>query len=127
MNSTDTHSRDQAQAQLESIMEMVAALDSEDESEQEQARDRIQEDPLEIQVRSGWHNPGEAVKPSEYTILLCTGGPACRIIGELSEHGEPESARIEEQDWWTPWTDYSLNEEQERAVLAYAGQFFYGE
>lgn len=122
--STDTRSKDQAQAQLESIIEMVQALDGDESGDAAQV---IQDDPLEVQVRTGWYSPGESVKPSEYTILLCTGGPACRIIGELTEHCEPHTARIEHQDWFKPWTDYPLNLEQTEAVLTYARQFYYGE
>jgi hypothetical protein len=42
-------------------------------------------------------------KPSEFMILLCTGGPAVRIRGELDRYSEPEKPRIEYQDWFTPW------------------------
>jgi len=31
-------------------------------------------------------------------ILLCTGGPVVRIVGDLSQHHEPDSARLEYQD-----------------------------
>ena len=36
-------------------------------------------------------------------------GPHVRITGKLNQHGEPESARLEYQDWGTPWTEYSWN------------------
>ena len=45
--------------------------------------------------------------PEEFEILLCTGGPACRIVGDLDESCQPSSARIEHQDWGTPWTELS--------------------
>lgn len=73
----------------------------------DEARERIQEDALEVQVRSDWHSPGEEAAPAtEFMILLCTGGPAVRIMGELDEHGEPDRAWLQVQDWGKPWTDY---------------------
>ena len=85
----NAQAREQARAQLDSIIEMVAALsvdydrleelremEAEDMTEEEKeelaelgtaagdcadeddARERIQQDPLEISVRSDWHAPG---------------------------------------------------------------------
>lgn len=129
MNTTDKdHARQQAKAQLESIQEMVLAMSNADSaSSEEDARQTIQEDALSVEVRSGWHSPGDKVELGEFNILLCTGGPAVRIIGGLSEHHEPESARLEYQDWGTPWTDYSLTSEEEETLLAYASCFYFGE
>ena len=122
------HAKDQARLQYESIAEMVAAYNHKNEEVREEARERIQEDPLSVQVRCPWQSVGEeGAKPDQYNILLCTGGPAVRIIGTLSEYLEPDSARIQYQDWDTPWTDYPLTSEQEAIVLEYAQQFYYGE
>ena len=98
-----------------------------DEYHDEDAIERmIAEDPLSVQVRSGWQSPGEQLKPEEFEILLCTGGPAVRIVGELNSHNEPEKARIEYQDWGTPWTEYfGADSEELDALITYAGQFFY--
>ncbi|MDR6858912.1 hypothetical protein J2W96_005244 [Variovorax guangxiensis] len=41
----------------------------------------------------------------EFEILLCTGGPTVRIVGDLDHHGEPDRARIEYQDWFEPWRE----------------------
>ena len=135
----------QGQAQFDSIKEMVqdlecaaSAADPEADTE-EQARQRIHEDALSVQVRSDWYQPGtcEADRaPAEYEILLCTGGPACRIIGELSQHGEPTTARLEVQDWFQPWTQMrplvstsaeEISYDSEPILLAYAGCFYFGE
>jgi hypothetical protein len=128
----DNHSEKQAAAQLESIIEMVKKLnqaqEKENDDEIERAQRSIQEDALSVQVRSGWYQPGEnPVKPEEFTILLCTGGPACRIIGELDECLQPETARIEHQDWFTPWKEYDINADQEEKVLEYCQQFYFGD
>jgi hypothetical protein len=98
--------------------------------DEEKARQAIAEDPLEISVRSDWHTPGDKDlrKPSEYLILLCTGGPAVRIIGDLNEHQEPESARLQFQDWFTPWEPLlPLEDGEHEALLTYAQQFYFGE
>lgn len=91
---------------------------------QDSARDRIQEDPLSVEVRSGWYNPGNASSPDEFQILLCTGGPAVRIMGELDEHGRPVRAWLEHQDWGTPWTQF-FGASQD-TLLAYAREFYFG-
>jgi hypothetical protein len=123
--------KDQARAQLDSIREMVTALKDAEEANDDEAREEaeqtIQEDPLSVQVRSGWHNPGEKAENEEFEILLCTGGPAVRIIGELDEHNEPERAKIEFQDWFTSWMDYPLDSEEEEDVLTYCRSFYFGD
>lgn len=134
----------QGQAQFDSIKEMVEALraavlplgepDAEYEERIEEAERAIHEDSLSVAVRSGWYAPGakEDSAPAEYEILLCTGGPACRIVGELSGHGEPETAVLEVQDWFTPWVamrpQVGLDDyDPEPILLAYARCFYFGE
>lgn len=97
----------------------AAAGDCDDEDD---ARQRIGEDPLSVEVRSGWAAPGEELTPEDFQILLCTGGPAVRIMGELDHHGQPSRAWLEYQDWGTPWTQH-FGAEQSRLV-AYACHFF---
>ena len=55
-----------------------------------------------------------------YELLLGTGGPAVRIVGDLGEHKEPTSARLEVQDWFKPWTEYSDENHDDNMLLAYA-------
>ena len=96
--------------------------------EPDKARERIEEDALSVEVRTDWHAVGaEDDKPTEYNILLCTGGPAVRIIGRLTEYGEPETASIEYQDWFKPWTRLPIDGDDEDALLAYASVFWFGE
>src|SRR3989304_3914771 len=109
MTKEDTdRAESQAKAQLESIREMVAALEADEQIEGQDAREAIEEDPLSVEVRSDWHEPGGDSDPGEYCILLCTGGPAVRIIGRLDTHSEPPSARLQYQDWGTPWIELIL-------------------
>ena len=90
----------------------------------EDAHDRITEDALSVEVRSGWYNPGSLDSgPEEFMILLCTGGPAVRIIGDL-DRGSPSRPRLECQDWFTPWTEVF---DVDRDVLqTYCEQFYFG-
>jgi hypothetical protein len=62
-----------------------AAGDCEDREDAEQ---RIHEDPLSLEYRSGWVTNKEDMVAEEFKLLLTTGGPAVQIIGEL-ESGEP--------------------------------------
>ena len=145
------HAKSQAKAQYESISEMVERLehcqncDGADCSEsiaffngewtddqideyhdEDAARQAIDEDPLSVQVRSDWYSPGDedGGDPSEFEILLCTGGPAVRIRGEL-DNGQPDRAWLEYQDWGTGWTRYF--DAEQSTLLAYAQNFYFGE
>ena len=88
--------------------------------DEDAAREAIQEAPLDVEVRSDWQRPGDPLEPAEYMILLCTGGPAVRLVGRLGAYGQPETARLEHRDWFTAWQDYPLNNDEERDLLAYA-------
>jgi hypothetical protein len=90
------------------------------------AREAIQNDALDVQVRSDWHAPGGDNKPSEFQILLCTGGPAVRIIGELDNYSEPCRAWIEYQDWFQPWQE-AVGVIEQDVLLTYCQQFYFGE
>ena len=89
------------------------------------ASDAIREDALEVQVRSGWTNPGETLEPAEFNILLCTGGPAVRIMGELDNYGNPERAWLEYKDWGTPWVELIESDTMDKrnALLEYASHY----
>jgi len=119
----DTPAEDLDDDERDELQELEeAAGDCIDEDE---ARQRITDDPLSLQVRSGWESPGESLTATEYEILLSTGGPATRIVGDLSEHKEPISATLQAQDWSTAWTAYG--EADEDTLRAYADHFFFGE
>src|SRR5262245_38130506 len=153
--------KQQGQAQFDSILEMVEALrecrdnvhhnDADNEKTLEDAEQRIHEDALSVEVRSDWVPAGnffteqtnsraatEPMKPAEYRILLCTGGPAVQIVGRLNEHCEPETAVMQVQDWFQPWTDFhpvfverdageDTHRTHEDVLLDYARCFWFGE
>ncbi len=128
--------KSQAHAQYKSVAKMVRALELAQEGDDSDAIDKahetINDDALSVQVRSSWYSPGATCEPCEYEILLCTSGPAVRIIGRLGEYGEPDSAELEYQDWFTPWNrwapkNYDEFDQFEETLLTYARQFYFGE
>lgn len=98
--------------------------DAGENTDRDDALTNIMESPLEISIRSGWVGGTPDMRPEEFKILLCTGGPAVRIMGELDEHGEPCRAWLEYQDWGTPWTQY-FGASQD-TLLAFASCFYFG-
>ena len=136
LKTNEDHGEQNAKAWLGSIEEMLAALNATDRTNLEGSRewDRKREDAdqtihesvLSVMVRDGWRMPDGATDegPDEYEILLSTGGPALRIYGRLSDHGEPSSAELQHQDWGTPWTRYPA---PEAILLAFAQRFYFGE
>ena len=132
----DNHARDNATAWLATIRELVANLqaaydaDARDGAQDaaDAAQTAIHEAPLSVEVRSGWYRPCDAnPEPEEYRILLTWGGPAAQITGNLDGYGQPDTARLEYQDWGTPWTARPLTALEAADVLTFAQQFYFGE
>jgi len=94
--------------------------------DEDEAISSILEDPLEVLVRSEWHGMGDCFPPMQYCILLCTGGPAARITGDLSLHDRsPESCTLQYRDWFTEWEDYPLSKKEAEVILNYVKQFLF--
>ena len=123
------HAIKNATGWLDLIDGMLARLDSEEESEREAGEREIYESPLSIQVRTGWHDVGALphAKAEEYEILLTTGGPALRIVGDLNDFGSPYSAHLEWQDWGTPWTRYNPDNTEQANLRRFACVFYFGD
>ena len=96
---------DEDPAQREELEELES--DAGDAESEDEAREILQQDPLSVEYRSGWSTDPRELEPEEFCVLLCTGGPAVRIRGELGERGSIHRAWLEYQDWFTPWTHYS--------------------
>ena len=137
---TESGAKSQARAQLDSILELMRGIDKTEETGEtveidgeqldvEGIRQRCEENALSVQERSGWHDVGCAADdPDEFEILLCTGGPAVKILGDLNEHHEPDEATIQYQDWGTPWTIYrETTDEEAELLLAYCRTFYFGD
>ena len=103
-------------------------LNDEEWHDEDGAQRAIDEDPLSIQVRDGWKDPGaESDGPEDYEILLTTGGPAARIVGRLGSCSQPYIATFEYQDWFKPWTEVYVNSADRAVLLEYAQRFYYGD
>lgn len=89
--------------------------------------DMVQECAMSVEVSSGWHQPGDlaAAKPIAFRILVTTGGPGFRVIGDIGPYGQAAHVRAEHQDWGTPWTEVDLDEEEQEALNWFAGLFYY--
>ncbi len=139
--------REQALLQLASVKEMTERLEHARECnvmvcskasreiespaechDEDAAREAIENDALDVQVRSGWVSLNRSamedpMQPEQYTILLCTGGPAVRIKGTLDQ-GVPDTAQLEYQDWGTPWTRLTDLTDKDIAMLLYYADCF---
>ena len=119
-----TQANEYADCSIAGLQELLSQCTDEDDSP-------VQQDPLSVEVRSGWYTPGDnrinPYKPAEFCILLGTGGPASRIIGDIDEYGQPERPRFEYQDWGKPWTEARTTPEQDAIMLEYCGHFYFGE
>lgn len=94
-------------------------------NDREDAETRIDQDALEVSVRSGWQTPHDEPEWAEFKIVLCTGGPHVEIRGEL-EQGAPTRARLVYSDWFTGMAERVNEDDDEDALLAYASRFFAG-
>ena len=88
-----------------------------------EAREVIEQDPLSVEIRSGWANSKDEFEPEEFRIVLCTGGPHVEILGDL-DRGEPSRPRILYRDWGTSGELFDFDRE---AVLTYCRVFYFGE
>ena len=148
MNTNTDHAREQAETQMERIRQIMQWHTHANKCESSRKCDHdltavsdygltfnesfdvdtvtqaINETPLSIEVRGGWLPVGtyEPDRPTDYRILLCVGGSAVRVVGWLDGYGNPETARLEYQDWFIPWTEFTSDYE----LLNFARMFYYG-
>lgn len=104
----------------------VSACPLDNVDDREEAEQTLRESPLSVEVRSGWASCKEEFEAEEFMILLSTGGPALRIIGELDQYNQPINVELQWQDWGTPWTRYA-GEVNYKHLETYCQQFYFGE
>jgi hypothetical protein len=90
---------------------------------EEQARERILEDALSVEVRSDWETSASEFTASEFRIVLCTGGPHVEIVGDI-DRGTPSRVRVIYKDWGTSGELFDFDH---AAVIEYCQQFYFGE
>lgn len=101
----------------------ILAHEAAEYTDADEVCEALQNDPLSVEFRSGWTSYGDTATPEEFRILLCTGGPAVQIRGELDQHGEPYRAWVEYQDWGTAWTQFF--DVDQKTLLAYCQEFIF--
>ncbi len=92
-------------------------------SDEEEARERIQDDPISIEFRSDWCSYGDEMTPSEARIVLCTGGPHVEILCDL-DRGQPSRPRVIYKDWGTSGELFDFDHD---VVTTYLEQLYFGE
>lgn len=117
---------------LNSIMKDYRRLYKAKEKNQDNIISKIRntwtESVYSVEVRSGWHHPGDAAILTEFALMLAYGGPACRIYGFLDNYGNPETAYIQYQEHFASWKNLSpLTDEEQKALIAFSSSFHYGE
>jgi hypothetical protein len=149
MNINTDHARQQAEAQMERIQQIMQWYEHANKCDEygrkcdhnleavsdygltfnesfdvDTVTQAINETPLSVEVRGGWLPVGtyEPDRPTDYRILLCVGGSAVRVVGWLDGFGNPETARLEYQDWFIPWTEYT---DHDYVLLEFARMFYY--
>lgn len=96
----------------------------------DQLEGQILEEVLDVEFNWGWHPArempdGSSEPPEKYRILLCTGGPAVRLTGELRDGGLADTI-LEAQDWFIPWESLEpvsypeIDKETQEALVDYA-------
>ena len=128
---TKNHARDVALSTAAHIERLIRLRDSCNNSNHhdwaEDIQQQIDEMPLTVDlVRSDEDNPDQDGNIVGYEILLCTGGPAVRIIGPLTSYDEPDDALLQCQDWFTPWQPVTVPHTTQMALQDFARSFYFG-
>ena len=126
----ENHALNNAIGHIESMVEDFKKdqqlQESNDYDEQDELRESILNSALSVEFRSGWYTSlDDELVPEEFKILLTWGGPALRIIGELDNYG-PVNPKLQYQDWGTPWIDFEITEDQQKALNWFCNCFYFG-
>ena len=113
------------QSMVEDFKKDKHFFDIKDFDSQDELRENVLNSALSIQFRSGWETHYENFKAKEFEILLSWGGPALRVIGEITDYGS-KNPKIQFQDWGTPWTDFEITEDQQDALNWFCNCFYFG-
>ena len=101
------------QGDMESIKELIKRSNRSYDGDMDDILEEIHQYPLEVKKTQG------------YELLLGTGGPATRIVGNINEYGEPVTAELQGQDWGTQWE--RTEGQDEKTLLQFAQHFYFGD
>jgi hypothetical protein len=135
----ENRAKECAKSTLEYVMELLKefhqALKREESLEKEDKKVKANDEPNENsdgveqtseEIRERIESSAYAIDVTRhYSLLLAGGGPSVRITGELDEHGGPETARLQYQDWFTPWEDLHLIPEERDALLEFVSMYYF--
>ena len=134
------HALTNCKGQLENIIELYKlSQQAYKEGRGNDERDFIEEATdmaLDVCWKSDdWQAVGssEGFTPTKGRVLLTTGGPACQVICNL-DGDYPSDPEIQWQDWGTPWTTPSIQNElqldfelADSALEWFINLFYWGE
>jgi hypothetical protein len=110
------HALTNCKGQLENIIELYKLRHFNDWDDAD--RD-IQQEAIDMALDVCWKSDdwqavgsSEGFTPTKGRVLLTTGGPACQVICNLDD-SYPSDPEIQWQDWGTPWTTPSIQNELE--------------
>lgn len=86
-----------------------------------EAWQRIDEDPLSVEFRSGWSDSREALQPEEFRIVLYTNGPHVELRGEL-DGGSVKRVRVLFKGWGESGELFCMDD-AERDLETYCAHF----
>ena len=83
--------------------------------------EELRDEPLEI---TSCLETGDRLDPGTFELLLCTGGPAMRVVGRVNRYGEGCDAVVQWQDWFKPWTSFQATSGAQREALEWFCNLF---
>lgn len=119
-----SRSAEQAQAQLDEIQRLSDLLDSDPDNDDLQEELRCLA--LSQEVRTPWQCVSQDLEPTEYRIVLCTGGPHVEIRGDLDSAGDPETATMWHCDWGQEPAVVSTTDPEDELMLWFAQTLYWG-
>ena len=144
---TTENATSQAHAQADNVAELFQAYtalndghadqyeyDGQPFEDADEVIERVNEEPLSIELSTGWVSysewgafsgewHGKSTQATAMRIVMCTGGPHVEIHADIDEHGQPEGATIHAQDWGTRLERVPMNSKQQAALDWFVSQF----
>jgi hypothetical protein len=88
----------------EELLHLMNIADGEDTPTEDDQADGIT-DGYDAQQRIEEEVGDDIIKDTVYYVTLAGGGPAARLKVTVDEYGGVDTASLQFQDWFEPWTD----------------------
>lgn len=100
------------------LREQLDALDFDERTDE--ARDELMNSVLSVErLTRNYHDEIDT-----WEILICTGGPAARILVTTDWQGRPEMSEWQYQDWFEPWYAPPQDGDMGRLIGDFADLFY---